>query len=128
MARRDPIQGELQERVMRIIWRRDRGTVEDVRQALPTPYRGAYTTVQTILNRLADRGLLKREKTGKAFVYSAKISEADYLAGSLNRTLAGASEAARRAALATLVGKLDPSEMDEIRSLAAEIGRKRKPD
>lgn len=113
---------------MRIIWRRDRGTVEDVRQALPTPYRGAYTTVQTILNRLADRGLLKREKTGKAFVYSAKISEADYLAGSLNRTLAGASEAARRAALATLVGKLDPSEMDEIRSLAAEIGRKRKPD
>ncbi len=128
MARRDPIQGELQERVMRIIWRRDRGTVEDVRQALPTPYRGAYTTVQTILNRLADRGLLKREKTGKAFVYSAKISEADYLAGSLNRTLAGASEAARRAALATLVGKLEPSEMDEIRSLAAEIGRKRKPD
>ncbi|MDQ3730190.1 MAG: BlaI/MecI/CopY family transcriptional regulator, partial [Actinomycetota bacterium] len=65
MDRRDPIQGDLQERVMRVLWRRDRGTVEQVRRALPVEHRGAYTTVQTILNRLAVRGLLKREASGR---------------------------------------------------------------
>lgn len=110
---------------MRVLWRRDRGTVEQVRRALPLEHRGAYTTVQTILNRLAVRGLLKREASGRAISYSANVTEADYLASSLHRTLTGASEEARLAALAALVGELDPSEFDAIRSLAQEIGRKR---
>jgi predicted transcriptional regulator len=126
MSRRDPIQGDLQEQIMRAIWRLERGSVDDVRAALPKKQRGAYTTVQTILNRLVERGLLRREKRGKAFVYTPKVSEADYVARSLNRTLAGASEKARLAALANLVGGLDQSEMEEINSLANEIASKRR--
>ena len=126
MERRDLIQGELQEQVMRVVWRQNGGTVEDVRSALPHSHRGAYTTVQTILNRLAERGLLKRETVGKAISYSAEISESDYLAQSLNRALEGASEEARRAALAALVGTLNKPELDEIRSLANQIDHKRR--
>lgn len=110
---------------MRVMWRRGRGTVEDVRKALPRKRRGAYTTVQTVLNRLAERGLLRREKVGKVFHYSAEVSEADYIAGSLSRALSGASEEARRGALASLVGGLDPSELNEINLLAKEINRER---
>ena len=110
---------------MRVVWMRKQATVEEVRQALPKAKRGAYNTVQTILNRLSERGLLKRTRVGKAFAYEATISEAEYLAGSLSRTLTGASKEARRAALATLVGELDVSEVDEVRSLAAEVKRKR---
>ncbi len=110
---------------MRVMWKRERGTVEEVRQALPKQHRGAYTTVQTILNRLAERGLLKRERVGKAFAYVPTVSEAEYLTGSLDRALAAASKEARRAALASLVGSLDPHEMGEVRSLALEIARKR---
>lgn len=124
---RDPIQGDLQEQVMRAMWHRERGTVEEVRRALPERYRGAYTTTQTILNRLAERGLLRRERDGKAFVYVVKVTEVDYLAGSLDRTLAGASKEARRAALATLVGRLDADEMSEVRALAQKISRRRGP-
>lgn len=126
MSRRDPIQGDLQQRAMRVIWERGRCTVEDVRQALPARERSAYTTVQTVLNRLVDRGLLDREKVGKAFCYSAKLSESDYVAESLNRTLVGASAEARRAALAQLVDGLDATDVREIRSLADEITRKRR--
>jgi predicted transcriptional regulator len=125
MPQRDPIQGDLQEQVMRAMWKRERGTVEEVRQALPKRYRGAYTTVQTILNRLAERGLLKRERMGKALVYVVKVTEADYLAGSLDRALAGASKEARRAALASLVGRLDTDEIGEVRALAQRIARDR---
>lgn len=111
---------------MRVVWRLERGTVEDVRQALPPKHRGAYTTVQTVLNRLAERGLLGREKEGKAFFYAPTVSEADYVAQSLDQTLSSASAEARRMALANLVGGIDPSEMSQINSLAGEITRKRR--
>ena len=127
MSRRDLIQGELQEQVMRVVWKLGRGTVDEVRAALPKKQRGAYTTVQTILNRLSERGLLVREKHGKAFVYKPLISEADYLSTSLTRTLSAASsQQARLTALASLVGGLEDAEMSEINSLAEEIAAKRK--
>ncbi len=50
MADPSPIQGELQAQIMSALWRLEAGTVEQVRSALPTRYRSAYTTVQTVLN------------------------------------------------------------------------------
>ncbi len=110
---------------MRVVWRLEGGSVEDVRQGLPPKHRGAYNTVQTVLNRLVERGLLRRDKQGKAFFYAPAVSEADYVAKSLDHTLSGASAEARRLALANLVGGIDPSEMREITSLAGSISRKR---
>ena len=124
VARSDLIQGALQERIMRVLWRLGRGSVEDVRSELTNP--GAYTTVQTVLNRLSERGLLERERVGNVIHYSPRLSEADYLARSLNHALAGASKDARQAALAALVGELKPSELSEIRALADRARRRRR--
>lgn len=110
---------------MRVVWRLERGTVEDIRRGLPRTHRGAYTTVQTVLNRLVERGLLVRAKDGKAFIYAPAVSEAEYVVQSLDQTLSGASAEARRLALANLVGGIDPSEMREITSLAGSISRRR---
>jgi len=110
---------------MRAVWRLERGSVEAVRQELPRQKRGAYTTVQTVLNRLADRGLLAREKEGRAIIYVPRLSEADYVRNSLGRALAGASDEARLAAVASLVGDMETAELDEIRRLAARVARGR---
>lgn len=126
---RDPIvqlQGELQLEVMRALWRLDRPVgVEDVRSELPARQEGAYTTIQTVLNRLAERGLVGRRRQGKTISYRAKVSEADYYSRSLRETLALASDDARRSALAQLVGDLDPGELDEIEALAREVATRR---
>lgn len=120
------LQGELQLEAMRALWRLgEPSSVEEVRQALPTRHRGAYTTVQTILNRLAERGLLSREREGKAIRYEPKVSEADYYSRSLRHTLATASDEARRSALAQLVGDMAPGERDEIEALAREVAARR---
>lgn len=118
MAEIPSIQGELQSQIMPAVWRLGSGTVEQVRAALPDRYRSAYTTVQTVLNRLADRGLLDRERRGNAIVYRPLISEAEYLSRSIDQTLAGASSEARRAVLAGLVGNLDRGELSRLRALA----------
>jgi predicted transcriptional regulator len=121
-----PLTGELQAQVMAAVWRLGRATVEQVRSALPPRYRGAYNTVQTVLNRLADRKLLSRHKVGNAFEYRPRVSEAEYLSRSIAQTLAGASRAAREAALAQLIGGLDDNELTDLRQLAREMNEKRR--
>jgi predicted transcriptional regulator len=121
-----PIQGDLQLQVMAAIWRLGSGTVEQTRSALPPRYRSAYTTIQTVLNRLAERGLLVRNWEGGAIRYTPGISEAEYLSRSIERTLAGASQDARQAALAQLIGTLDRDEIAALRRRAREIEAKRR--
>lgn len=113
---------------MSAMWRLGAGTVEQVRSELPPRYQGAYTTVQTVLNRLAERGLLSRHKRGNAFEYRPRISEADYLSRSIARTFAGASISARQAVLARLIAELDEGERADLEGMARKIGRgRRKP-
>ena len=121
MADMTPIQGELQAQIMAALWRLEAGTVEQVRAALPSRYRGAYTTVQTVLNRLAERGFLARGRTGQAIVYRPKLSEAQYLSRTIKRTLASASPGARQAALAQLINGLGDSERADLRRLTDEV-------
>jgi predicted transcriptional regulator len=125
MADVAPLTGELQVQIMAAVWRLGRATVEQVRSELPPRYRGAYNTVQTVLNRLADRKLLSRHKVGAAFEYRPRISEAEYLSRSISQTLAGASTAARQAALAQLIGELNDDELSDLRELAQEMATKR---
>ena len=106
---------------MAVLWRLESATVEEVRSTLPERYRSAYTTVQTVLNRLAGRGLLSRERRGNAIVYRPRLSEAEYLSRSIERSLAGASREARQVVLAQLVGSLDTGQLRELRQLARRL-------
>ena len=120
------IQGELQEQIMIALWRLDAGTVEQVRSALPSRHRGAYTTVQTVLNRLAERQLLARRKHGNVVVYRPRVSEAEYISGTIEQALSTASADARQAALARLIGDLDAGELSDLQVLARELEGKRR--
>lgn len=125
MPEHAPLQGELQIQIMAALWRIESGTVEEVRTAMPARYRSAYNTVQTVLNRLSDRGLLRRARQGTAFVYRPVVSEAEYLTRSIRQSLAGASTGAREAALAHLIGGLKEAELAELRERAKELSRRR---
>lgn len=121
-----PVQGELQVQLMSALWRIGSGTVEEVRAALPPRYRGAYTTVQTVLNRLTERGLLARERQGQKYVYEPKLTEAEYLSRSIEHTLASASSDARQAALVQLISGLRREEVADLQRLAAQAKSKRR--
>jgi predicted transcriptional regulator len=112
---------------MAVLWRTGPGTVEHVRQGLPSRHRSAYTTVQTVLNRLADRSLVGRSRRGRNVVYTAELSESQYLSRSLERTLAGASSAAREVALTELIGGLDSSELERLTDQAQRARSAREP-
>ena len=65
---------KLELQIMQVIWKRGSSSVSDVQQGLEQEL--AYTTVQTMLNILERKGKLTRELRGRAFVYSATVSEA----------------------------------------------------
>lgn len=119
------IQGELQEQIMFALWRTGPGTVEHVREGLPARHRSAYTTVQTVLNRLTERSLVDRERCGRTMLYSARLTESQYLSQSLERTLAGASTQARDVALTQLIGGLDSLEFERLTDQARQVRARR---
>lgn len=120
-----PIQGELQVQIMTTLWRIEQGSVEQVRSALPRRHQGAYTTIQTVLNRLADRGLVSRTRVGREILYRPKLNEAQYLVHALEHTLSGASDGARTAALAELLGRLNDTERSDVQETARHIEKRR---
>jgi len=65
---------KLELQIMQAIWRLGPSNVAAVQEALAQDL--AYTTVQTMLNILERKGKLKRTLRGRAFEYSATVSEA----------------------------------------------------
>lgn len=110
------------------VWRLGEAKVDDVREAQPARRRSAYTTLQTVMNRLVGRGLLTREREGNAFVYRPHYEEAEYLTQTIGDRLADATPDARRAALVNLVGQLEQTDLDEIARYANRIRRARRRD
>jgi len=63
--------GELQLDIMEVVWAHDQVAVRDVLGVLQTQRPLAYTTVMTVMTRLAEQGMLTRERRGKADYYRA---------------------------------------------------------
>ncbi len=85
---------KLELQIMQVIWRRGTSNVGEVQEGLEQQL--AYTTVQTMLNILHRKGKLKRKLQGRAFEYSATVSEAKALSHALrdvvDRMFGGSSE------------------------------------
>ena len=113
---------------MRIVWELGEATVDDVRAAQPRSERVAYTTIQTVMNRLLERGLLDRERRGKAFVYRPRYDESELVARSLRERLAGASADARKLAMLSLIEGLEEEELDELARYANRVRRERRKE
>ncbi|GAB3816285.1 BlaI/MecI/CopY family transcriptional regulator [Micromonospora zhanjiangensis] len=75
--------GELERAVMDVLWDRDGGTagvsVREVAEALKERDL-AYTTVMTVLDRLAGKGMVERERTGRAWSYRPAASREAHIA------------------------------------------------
>lgn len=59
--------GELELSISKIVRELGRATVRDVYKGLGSE--GGYTTIMTVMSRMADKGELVREKEGKQYVY-----------------------------------------------------------
>jgi BlaI family penicillinase repressor len=62
-------------RVMEEFWRNGRLSIREVQESFPGKKRPPYTSVQSTINRLEERGAVRRvRKIGNAHIYEAAIS------------------------------------------------------
>jgi predicted transcriptional regulator len=120
--------GTLERQALDAVWRLGRARVRDVRTALD--HAAAYTTVMTVLDRLYKKGVLDRERAGRAYVYSAAASseelQSSLAMGLLHRLLGRGRDAASPvlSSLVDTVGERDRQLLDELDRLVQEKRRK----
>jgi BlaI family penicillinase repressor len=120
--------GERELDILQILWRLGRATVADVRQALRFDgHRVAYTTVQTILNRLEAKGRVAKDASGRAHAYRPLLKEPAAVTVAIKR-LADRFFQGSVANLAThlVEQNLTPEQLERVRTQIDEHAEKRK--
>ncbi len=59
--------------IMNVVWRLKRATVRQIVDSLHDQRPLAYTTVQTVLSILTQKGVVRHTREGRAFVYTAIV-------------------------------------------------------
>jgi len=109
--------------VLQSLWREGPGTVRDLDARLrPVGRAWAYTTIQTLLNRLETKGYVKADKTGPAHVYRSSVTRDRFLSRRLRQLADEVCDGASTPLVAALVrgGKFTSGEIDEFRRLIDE--------
>ena len=105
---------KLELHIMQAIWKNGPSSVTAVQENLEQEL--AYTTVQTMLNILHRKGKLKRKLRGRAFEYSATVSEANAsghaLRDLIDRMFGGSSEELVMSLIKTR--QIDPKKISEL--------------
>ena len=113
MAGRKLPHGELESLVMNVLWDSPEAlTPAAVRERL-APRDLAYTTVMTILVRLLDKGMVDRERAGRAYAYRPRQSREERAAQRMSDLLAATGD--RSVVLSQFVASLPPEQLAELR-------------
>jgi predicted transcriptional regulator len=115
--------------VLSKLWELDAASVREVHGHIGEPEGLVYTTIAKVIDRLRGKGLIQRERRGKAFVYRARIAREDVeraRAEDAVGRLLGPTPHAAVAALVDAVDAVDPKLLDELeRAVAAHRRSKR---
>lgn len=115
--------GELERAVMDSLWSSDEPqTVRQVHVALSSDRDLAYTTVMTVLQRLAKKNLVTQLRDDRAHRYSATHPREHLVASLMVDALSEADESgSRQAALVSFVGRVGADEADALRRALDEL-------
>lgn len=115
--------GDLERAVMERLWAvsGEPLTVREVHAALAEEREIAYTTVMTVMDRLARKGLVLQERDGRAYRYRARGSRAEMTAELMRETLDDFAEHDRGTALVAFVDAAGPEDVAALRRALAEL-------
>jgi predicted transcriptional regulator len=112
--------GDLERLVMEQLWAApDALTVREVHERLAATRELAYTTVMTVLDRLAKKKLTSRERDGKAWRYRAAAPREELAADLMRDALDRAGD--RREALVRFVGQVSDEEAALLREALGRL-------
>jgi BlaI family penicillinase repressor len=119
-----PSQRELD--VLKVLWELGEAKVRDVHEAMCRQEKCAFTTVQTLLRIMAEKGLVKPRAAGRTLYYSPRYSREQHSSHFLHRVFDGALD---KLVLNMLAAEdLSPEEMRELERLIAKTRREKQAE
>jgi predicted transcriptional regulator len=113
-----PLPTEAELELLGVLWRLGPSTVREVHVALPRGREVQYTTVLKLLQIMADKGLVRRDESRRAHVYSASANatrtQRRIVADLLDRAFDGSATRLVQQALSSR-----PASAEEIREIRA---------
>lgn len=120
--------GELEDAVLGALWNLGSASARDIHDRVGGPAGLVYTTTTKVLDRLHAKGLISRQRTGKAFVYKPRVNREVVERARASKTLTRLLGTEPRPAIATLVDaveSIDPELLDELARVVAARRRSR---
>jgi BlaI family transcriptional regulator, penicillinase repressor len=95
---------------MTVLWPLGAGTVREIHHRLALSRPRAYTTVLTIMDRLAQKGIVTRRKVGRAYRYEPRLSVEEARLNAVGKIVEGFFEGSPQALAAHLSSQTGTSE------------------
>jgi predicted transcriptional regulator len=104
--------------ILKVLWSRGESKVRDVHDALNAQQKTAFTTVQTLLRIMADKGLVRQRAVGRTLYYSPLHTVEQVSSRFLKRVFDGALD--KLVLNMIQAEKLSAQEMRELERLIAK--------
>lgn len=105
--------------IIKAVWIHEPCAAPTIQEALVSSHAWAYSTVRTLMDRMATKGLLTTEKVRHLTLYRAAITRRQAQLGELRYALRNAFDGALKPMVETLLSaeKLSAAELDELESM-----------
>jgi predicted transcriptional regulator len=119
--------GDLQLRILKVLWERREATVAEVLQAIRDHGDLAYTTIATMLRKMEARGLVAHRIEGRTFIYRARVAAEEVSRGMADHLVDRVFEGSLLEVVNHLLTTREVSraELNQLEKLIAERKRKR---
>jgi predicted transcriptional regulator len=110
--------------VLRLLWSRGPSTIRELTDRLyPEGGHSHYATVQSLLDRLDQKGFVEREKQGRINVFTPRLTRAELIARRLRATADTLCGGSMAPLLTELVdsASLSSGELEQLRDLIAQL-------
>ncbi len=123
-----PTPGELE--VLKILWECGPSTVRQVWEVLNSRRKRHYMSTKSLLDVMADKGLLTRQRRGRAFLYHPNITREKAFGQIVENLLGRVFEGSASALVAHLLDQAKPSreEMEAIRRTVEQFHKQQGED
>lgn len=112
---------------MNTLWPMGQGTVREIRDRLAEHRPRAYTTIMTIMDRLARKGIVERRKVGRAYIYRPNLPLEEARAQAVSQIVEGYFGGSKEALLRQLASSVSDAHVRGAAVAAAGASAKISP-
>jgi predicted transcriptional regulator len=117
--------GDLEAEIMECMWEKSQASVRDVHACLLKRRDIAYTTVMTVMSRLAEKGHLERQQEGRAYIYAPRKTRDAFCTDVVKKMMSGLFGRVDKPVLTHFVDSLTAEDASRLDALAEIIEQKR---